>query len=152
MIKKIPKNTQYYTYYNANPQNRRTSDCVIRALAATLNQSWEQTYRDLFEIGMKYCRPPEDDWVVSKYLDLKGSFKIGQPKKSDGTKFTGEEICYLIQENQLISNEGKNLSRYDFFINIGTGHSSCIIKGKINDIWNCSYNKVGKMWAVPQGA
>ena len=151
MIKKIPADTQYYHFFNKNPKNRRTTDCVIRALATVLNQSWEQTYRDLFEIGMKSCRPPEDGWVTDKYLDLREGIKIGQPKKSDGTKLIGEEVCYLIQENQFISNDGQNLSQYNFFINIGAGHSSCIIKGKINDIWNCSSYKVGKMWAVPQG-
>lgn len=150
MIKRIPENTQYYTYHNANPKGRRTTDCVVRALAGVLNQSWESTYRDLFELGIKSCRPPEDDWVVNKYLELKGCLRISQPKKPDGTKFTGEEVCYLIQDNSFISNEGQNLSNYDFFINIGSGHCSCIIEGKINDTWNCSRHTVGKMWAVPR--
>lgn len=148
MIKRIPKETQYFHFFNKNPKNRRTTDCVVRALATALNQSWEQTYRDLFEIGIKSCRPPEDSWVTDRYLESKGCFKINQPKKRDGTKFTGEEICHLIQENSFISNEDLNLSNYDFFLNIGTHHCSCIIKGKIHDIWNCSYDKVGKMWAV----
>lgn len=152
MIKKIPEDTTYYQFFNKNPKDRRTSDCVVRALATALDQSWEQTYKELFEIGMKSCRPPEDDWVVSTYLNSKGCLKINQPKKRDGTKFTGEEVCHLIQEDSFVSNEGVNLSKYNFFINIGTHHCSCIIKGKINDIWNCSYDKVGKMWAtLPQG-
>lgn len=152
MIKKIPKDTMYYQFFNKNPKNRRTTDCVVRALATALNQPWEQTYKDLFELGMTSSRPPEDGWVVNKYLSSKGCLKINQPKKKDGTKFTGEEICHLIQEGYFISNEGINLSNYNFFINIGTHHCSCIIKGKINDIWNCSHDRVGIMWAVlPQG-
>lgn len=149
MIKKIPQDTQYYHFFNKNPKGRKTTDCVVRALATVLNQSWEQTYKDLFEMGMKSCRPPEDDQVVEKYLESKKCFKINQPKKKDNTKFTGEEVCHLIQENCFITNSGTNLSKYNFFINIGTHHCSCIIKGKINDIWNCSYDRVGKMWAVP---
>ena len=149
MIKKIPQDTQYYHFFNKNPKGRRTTDCVVRAAATVLNQSWEQTYKDLFELGISSGRPPEDDWVVSKYLESKGCLKISQPKKIDGTKFTGEELCHLIQEDCFISNHGMNLSEYNFFINIGTHHCSCIIKGKINDIWNCSYDKVGRMWAIP---
>ena len=106
MIKRIPQDTQYYHFFNKNPKDRRTTDCVVRALATVLNQSWEQTYRDLFEIGMKSCRPPEDSWVTDKYLKSKGCIKINQPKQKDGTKFTGEEICHLIQEGCFISNEG----------------------------------------------
>lgn len=149
MIKRIPQDTQYYHFFNKNPKDRRTTDCVVRALATALNQSWEQTYRDLFEIGMKSCRPPEDSWVTDKYLESRGCIKVNQPKQKDGTKFTGEEVCHLIQEGCFISNEDINLSKYNFVINIGSHHCSCIIKGKINDIWNCSYDKVGKMWAVP---
>ena len=149
MIKKIPQDTQYYHFFNKNPKGRRTTDCVVRAAAIVRNQSWEQTYKDLFELGISSGRPPEDDWVVSKYLESKGCLKISQPKKIDGTKFTGEEVCHLIQEDCFISNHGMNLSEYNFFINIGTHHCSCIIKGKINDIWNCSYDKVGRMWAIP---
>ena len=96
MIKRIPQDTQYYHFFNKNPKDRRTTDCVVRALATALNQSWEQTYRDLFEIGMKSCRPPEDSWVIDKYLESKGCIKINQPKQKDCTKFTGEEICNLI--------------------------------------------------------
>ena len=33
-------------------------------------------------------------------------------------------------------------------IEVGSYHCSCIIDGRINDIWNCSYDKVGKMWAI----
>lgn len=149
MIKKIPQDTQYYQFFNKNPKGRRTTDCVVRAAATVLNQSWEQTYKDLFELGISSGRPPEDDWVVNKYLESKGCLKISQPKKIDGTKVTGEEVCHLIQEDCFISNHGMNLSNYNFFINIGTHHCSCIIKGKINDIWNCSYDKVGRMWAIP---
>ena len=149
MIKKIPQDTQYYHFFNKNPRGRRTTDCVVRAAATILNQSWKQTYEDLFDLGIDSGRPPEDDWVVNKYLESKGCLKISQPKKIDGTKFTGEEICHLIQEKCFISNEGINLSNYNFFINIGTHHCSCIIKGKINDIWNCSYDRVGRMWAIP---
>ena len=148
MIKKPPQDTNYFHFYNTNPKGRKTTDCVVRALATVLSQSWQQTYKDLFDIGIRSCRPPEDLWVIDKYLESRGAIRINQPKQRDDTKFTGKEICHLIQNRCFISNEDINLSNYNFFINIGLCHCSCIIDGKINDIRYCSCDKVGKMWAI----
>ena len=148
MIKKIPQDTEYYHFYNANPKGHRTTDCVIRALATALNQTWEQTYRELFEIAMKKCTPPEDESTTNEYLKRKGAIRIAQPKRLDGTKLTGEEVCFLIQDGSFVDNDGVYLPYSRYFINIGTHHASCIIDGKINDIWNCSCDKVGVMWAI----
>lgn len=150
MIRRIPKDTEFFHFYNANPKDRRTSDCVVRALSTALNQSWEQTYKELFEIAMKKCTAPEDISCVYEYLTKKGCVRIAQPKRRDGTKFTGEEVCYLIQEGKFVDNWGVCLLYKNYFMNIGSGHCSCIIDGKINDIWNCSYDKVGVMWGVPE--
>lgn len=147
-IKKIPKDTNFFHYYNANPKNRRVGDCVVRAISTVLDQSWEQTYRDLFEIGMKKGMPPEEDSVVDAYLKSKGAIRVAQPRKCDGTKMTGEEVCFLIQSGLFVSNEGINLNNCSFYMTIGTHHASCIKLGRINDIWNCSSNKVGKLYAV----
>lgn len=86
MIKKIPSDTLCYHYYNINPKNRRTTDCVVRALATTLNQSWQQTYKELFDLGIPEGLPPEDDLVVVKYLKSKNCLRVNQPKKKDGSK------------------------------------------------------------------
>ena len=37
---KIPENTPSFTYYNANPKNRKTDDCVVRALCTALKQDY----------------------------------------------------------------------------------------------------------------
>lgn len=147
-IKKIPEDTEYFHYYNANPKNHRVGDCVVRAISTVLGQPWEQTYRDLFEIGMKKGMPPEEDSVVDTYLKSRGAIRIAQPRKRDGTKMTGEEVCFLIQDGSFISNRGVNLSGHSFYMTIGIHHASCIKNGRVNDIWNCSRNRVGKMWAV----
>ena len=31
--------------FNINPKNKRTKDCVIRAIATATNSSWEYIYR-----------------------------------------------------------------------------------------------------------
>jgi len=39
--------------YNPNPQNKNIGDCVIRAVSKALDQSWEKSYRDLSDLGIK---------------------------------------------------------------------------------------------------
>ena len=34
-----------FVNYNANPKNKKTGDCVIRALCTALEDSWEQVYK-----------------------------------------------------------------------------------------------------------
>lgn len=39
--------------FNNNPKNNITKDCVIRAISFATNKSWEDTYRELTELGIK---------------------------------------------------------------------------------------------------
>ena len=48
--------TSTFRFYNANPKNRIGGDCVIRAICTALNQSWEQTVREMTELGIKEGR------------------------------------------------------------------------------------------------
>lgn len=149
-IRKIPEDTEYFRYFNANPRNHRVGDCVVRALSTALKQGWEQTYREIFELGMRKGMPPEEDSIVEAYLKLKGAIKFSQPRKRNGTKMTGEEVCFLIQDGSFVDNDGVYIPFTDYYLNLGTHHASCIVDGKIVDIWNCSKGKVGKMWAIPK--
>lgn len=45
--------TNTFHFYNANPKNKYTGDCVIRAISTALEQSWEQTIKELTELGIK---------------------------------------------------------------------------------------------------
>lgn len=33
-----------YEYYNPNPKNKQTGDCVVRALCKALDKSWDEVY------------------------------------------------------------------------------------------------------------
>lgn len=151
MIRKQPEDTKWFHFKNENPKGLRTTDCVVRGLAGALSQDWETTYRALFELSIKYSRPPEDDVIVEKYLKLKGAIRIAQPKTLSGAKLSGQEVCGLIQEGKFIDNNGCVLPYKNYYLNLGSGHAACIVNGRIQDIWNSSYEKAGKMWAIPQG-
>lgn len=116
--------TKTFHYYNANPHNRKSGDCVIRAICTALNQSWEQTARDLTEVGIKYGYTANDKHTYEKYLASKGWVKHSQPKKADNTKYTGKEFCNIAKTS------------HPYIAHIGSHHIVAIINGKVNDIWD----------------
>lgn len=129
---KIPKNTDTFEYYNANPKNKRTSDCVVRALCTAMGQSYEQTLFELTEFALSTGYFVNDVKCYGKYLESKGWIKNKQPHKPDNTKYTGKEFV-------------KNISN-TCIAHIGTHHIVCIMDGKIKDIWDSSNGKIGNYW------
>lgn len=143
MMRKIPEDTKYFKFYNANPKNKKTSDCVLRAICTALNQTWEQTLDDLVEVAKKYKLMVDDDACYKRYLKSKGWIIYKQPRKQDNTKYTGEEFC-----DSIINNWPKDscLDYSRVIAHIGGHHIVAIIDGKILDTWNSSYKTVGNYW------
>lgn len=126
--------TATFHFYNANPHNRLGGDCAIRAISTAMKQSWEQTIREMTEIGIKYGYVVNDKNTIAKYLQSKGWIKHPQPKKADGTKFTGTEFC----------ERARNYENY--IANIGGHHIVAIVNGKVNDIWDSTNGCIGNYW------
>ena len=143
MLRKIPTDTDCFKFYNANPKNKRTSDCVLRAICTALNQSWEQTLDDLVEVAKKYKLMVDDDKCYKKYLKAKGWIMYKQPRKSDNTKYTGEEFC-----DSVVNNWPKDscLDYSRVIAHIGGHHIVAIIDGKINDTWDSTNKTIGNYW------
>jgi len=40
-------------YYNPNPRSIRVGDCSVKALSYALNQNWEETYKQLTDLGLE---------------------------------------------------------------------------------------------------
>ena len=136
-IRKIPKDTSVFHFYNANPKNRRTGDCVIRALSLFLDKSWDDVLEGLFEVAMKEKTVPTDDTCYKKYLSSLGYTMKKQPRKSDNTKYTGTEFCKKVAK-----------SNHKYLVHIGGHHIVCISENKINDIWDSSDGCIGNYWVI----
>ena len=143
---KIPNNTNYFEYYNANPKKKHTTDCVIRAICTALNQTYEQTLRDLTELQIKTGYDMSEVKCFGKYLESKGWIKNKQPRKDDNTKYTGNEFCQIL--NRDILAVGNNI-----VANIGGHHIVCIketsgLRGtfKVHDIWDSTSGCIGNYW------
>lgn len=129
--------TKSFKYYNANPYNRLAGDCVIRALCTALGQSWEQTVRELTEVGIKKGYVVTDGAAISTYLAYKGWTKYKQPRKLDNTKYTGMEFCTKLQTEK---------SLQPIIANIGGHHIVAIIDGRVLDIWDSTEGCIGNYW------
>ena len=132
--------TNVFHYYNANPKNRITTDCVIRAISTACDKKYNDVVMDLAKIQ---CETGYDDGST-KAIDLLmkkyGWIKKSQPRKIDNTKYTGEEFCKDIQNHKY------HLAYNKIVANIGGHHIVAIIDGKIFDIWNSSNKCIGNYW------
>ena len=127
-------NTDTFTYFNANPHNRKGGDCVVRAIATTLEQSWETTVQELTLIGIKYGYVLNDKSCYEKYLASKGWIKHPQPRKYDNTKYTGKEFC----KKRLVADR--------CIAHIGGHHLVAIVDSKVLDIWDSTEGCIGNYW------
>lgn len=129
---KIPENTDSFEHYNANPKGKRTGDCVTRAICAALEQSYEQTVKELIELWLETGYEMTDTKCFGKYLESKGWIKHKQPRKENGGKFTGKEFVKTFNGICVA--------------NIGGHHTVCIKNGKVLDIWDSTDGCIGNYW------
>ena len=130
---KYPETSAFH-YYNANPHNRFGGDCVVRALCTAMNQTWEQTVRELTELGIKYGYLLNDDKCYAKYLEQKGWVKHKQPRMWDNTKLTGKDFCSIVDKSKPV------------IAHIGGHHIVAIVNGQVNDIWDSTDGCIGNYW------
>lgn len=127
-------NTDTFTYHNANPKNKIASDCVIRAICAALDQDYVETYRELVELSIKLGYVFNETKTYEKYLASKGWKKQKQPRKSNNTKYTGEEFCQRVARNRTI------------VAHLGGHHIVCVKGNKVHDIWDSTGGCIGNYW------
>ena len=138
MRRNIPEDTQCFHFYDANPKGKITGDCVIRAIALATDQSWDKVLTDLFQLSLKYKQTMGRPEIYDRYLKSLGFVKPPMLRKSDRSRYTGEEFCQLdICSDQTV------------IIHIGSHHLSCVHKGRIWDTWDCSEYCVGNYWTKP---
>ena len=131
---KIPNNTETFKYYNANPKNKHTTDCVVRAICTALDQDYGQTVKELTELWLKTGYEMSEAKCFGKYLESKGFMKHKQPRKPDNTKYTGKEFVKIFDDVCVA--------------NLGGNHTVCIKGGKVLDIWDSTEGCIGNYWAM----
>ena len=147
--KKYP-DTPWFRYHNVNPKGKVTTDCVYRAISNAMQIPYADVAREMTEMQIETGWDTGESRLIDKYITSKGWKKHSQPKQYDCNsdsmrKFTGKQfVDYLTSFNTSV-----RVKEFDRVImNIGSEHLSCVINGKIEDIWNCSNNCVGVWWTA----
>lgn len=109
--------------YNNNPKNKKTCDCVVRALALATGRPYVDVYKELFEISLKTGYMLNEKRVEDKFLEQNGFVKHKQPRKSDNTKYTIKEADKICTDRIIIVR--------------CAGHLTCIKDGAVYDLWDC---------------
>lgn len=142
--------TKWFRYNNVNPKGKVTTDCVYRAISNAMQIPYSQVALEMTELQIETGYDTGESRLIDKYITSKGWKKHSQPKQYDCDsdsmkKFTGKQfVDYLTSFNTSVS-----VKEFDRVImNIGSEHLSCVINGKIEDIWNCSNNCVGVWWTA----
>ena len=128
----------YYEFINLNPKGKFVGDCVIRAIALACGQTWEQTIREMTELGIKKGYELNDKKFIPIYLKAKGFTKMTEPRNYDNKKITVREW--------LCSRDYHLWHSYKIVANVGSCHVSCIIEGKVHDTWDCSKHTMHTWW------
>lgn len=127
--------TKTFHYYNANPKNRITGDCRIRAIAVACEVPYNTVVMDLAKIQCDTGYDQTANQGISILLKQYGWTKHKQPRKANGTKYTGKEFCSKLAK--------KNVR---YVANIGGHHVVAIVNGKVNDIWDSTEGCIGNYW------
>lgn len=142
--------TDSFQWHNENTKGNVADDCVIRAIARATGQRWEDVFDALCEKARELKVMPNSKKCYPKYLAEQGWTKQKQPKKLDGRKYTGQEWCRLLNEEDPDGEAGP------FIAHIGGHHVVCIdfvedgrtgaYGYKVLDTWDSTGGCIGNFW------
>lgn len=117
---------------NANPKNKKTTDCVIRALTLATGKDYWQVFDELVALTKKTGLMFNEKRTEDAFLKQNGFIKQAQPRKKDNTKY---ELCEL-----------DSVCNDDVVIVRVAHHLTVVIKGEVNDIWDCRFKTIGNYY------
>lgn len=120
-----------WIFYNANPENNRIGDCVIRAISTALGKEWREVYIDLCVDGIVACELPNADGLWGKYLKRHGFTRETPPCRDD--------VCMTV--NQFCEENQKGV-----FLLCPNNHIVAAIDGNFYDIWDCGNEIINYYW------
>ena len=140
--------TDTFHWYNRNPKNRITGDCLIRALSTALDIGYENVLFELAFVSSETGYSMGDNKNIDQYMRLKGWKRCKQPRKKNGKKYTGEEFCKWLTKNYKDGEIG------NIACNIGGHHIVAIkpvvsgkkLRYKVHDIWDSTDGCIGSLW------
>jgi hypothetical protein len=96
-----------YVYENRNPSNRRTGDCVIRAISKVMNMSWDDVAIDLSMMMVQKHDIISSNALWGEYLMLNG-FKRGVLPECPNC-LTLDEFCKMFPAGTYVACTGTHV-------------------------------------------
>lgn len=121
-----------FRYYNCNPHNVHTDDCVIRAITAGTGCSWEEVVSDLSQYMIKYGYMMNTPETYSIYLKDRGWVHKDPPTRRSGDSMTVGEFAKRFKGHAIV--------------HVDDNHVTYIADGKIWDLWDPSDHIIGEYW------
>ena len=119
-----------WVYKNLNPLGKVTGDCVVRACAFALGQSWDDTYNDLCDIGYDRKEMPSWNSTWWAYLKERGFSRHVIPDTCPD--------CYQVKDFASDHPQGT----YVLFIpysSDNSGHAVAVRDGNWYDTWQSGF-------------
>lgn len=111
-----------FVEFNLNPEKKIVGDCVVRAIALAMNQSWEDTHADLSMVSHFMHDMPSSNAVWGEYLSLNGYKRYVIPNTCPA--------CYSIMDFAKDNPDGIYV--------VATGsHVVTVWNGSYYDTWDC---------------
>ena len=130
-----------FTPKNNNPKNKKTCDCVIKALTEVTDKSVEEIITELTTIYINKGWFINDPKCYDIWLKDNGYEKQNRPKFPDGKKYTGNEFCEYLNTLGITDT---------ILAHIGAHHITVFKHTEegyaVQDAWNCSDYCVGNWW------
>ena len=119
---------KHYRYYNSNPLSLHEEDCVNRAINTALNVDYYKVKKQLVLIAELFDCEQLCVCCYERLLELVYGLKRVENVKG----LTIWQFCEMFKS-------GTFIIRVD-------GHLTCVIDGKIHDIWNCEDEIIDIVW------
>lgn len=116
-----------WIYFNLNPLEKRTGDCVVRAMAYATGQSWDDAYWELCHKGYDMAQMPSWNSTWWGFLKDNGFTRHVIPDTCPD--------CYSVED--FCADHPKGV--YVLFIphsSEDSGHVVAVDNGNVYDIWD----------------
>ena len=112
-----------FIFYNPNPLNKSTDDCVVRALSKVLDKSWDETFMELTIKCLNEKDMPEVDNAWGAYLKDNGFLRRMIPNTCPN--------CYTVEKFALDNPIGAYVVKT-------YRHVIAVVDGNVYDSWDSS--------------
>lgn len=121
-----------YLKLNVNPKNRRTGDCVIRAITKAAGKDWYEVFDGLCALARKKASVPTEVKIYGAYLEQNGFIKQSCSPAAGERRKTVKELAGTLKKPAVVK----------------VANHAVAIDGRGNyvDIWDCGNKCAYTLW------